>query len=126
MAPSHASASCGRVESRQVVEATAGYGKTRATASPSSTTQLKEVTGTAKDRMDVLEMLGKEAPEADLNFLRVGLQVLIQAVMVALGHAGGHTGVAGPEGAGGHCHFLDRKGLGPKAQSEPGGSRRRP
>ena len=75
MAPSHASASCGRVESKEVVEATAGYGKTRATASPSSTTQLKEVTGMAKDRMDMLELLCMEASEADLDFLREGLRV---------------------------------------------------
>ena len=37
----------------------------------------------AKDRMDVLELLRKEAPDADLDFLREGLRVLIQAVMEA-------------------------------------------
>ena len=37
----------------------------------------------AKDGMDVLELLGKEAPEADLDFLRNGLRVLVQAVMGA-------------------------------------------
>ena len=35
----------------------------------------------AKDRMNVLELLRKEAPDADLDFLREGLRVLIQAVM---------------------------------------------
>ena len=35
----------------------------------------------AKDRMKVLEPLRMEAPDADLNFLREGLRVLIQAVM---------------------------------------------
>ena len=42
----------------------------------------------AKDRMDVLELLRREAPPADLDFLREGLQVLIQAVMEA--EAGSH------------------------------------
>ena len=37
----------------------------------------------ANDRMDVLELLCKEAPDADLDFLREGLRVLIQAVMEA-------------------------------------------
>ena len=37
----------------------------------------------AKDRMDVLELLRKEATDADLDFLREGLRVLIQAVMEA-------------------------------------------
>ncbi len=37
----------------------------------------------AKDRMDVLELLRKEAPDADFDFLREGLRVLIQAVMEA-------------------------------------------
>ena len=37
----------------------------------------------AKDRMKVLEPLRMEAPDADLNFLREGLRVLIQAVMGA-------------------------------------------
>ena len=37
----------------------------------------------AKDRMNVLELLRKEAPDADLDFLREGLRVLIQAVMEA-------------------------------------------
>ena len=36
-----------------------------------------------KDRMNVLELLRKEAPDADLDFLREGLRVLIQAVMEA-------------------------------------------
>ncbi len=37
----------------------------------------------AKDRMDVLELLREEAPDADFDFLREGLRVLIQAVMEA-------------------------------------------
>ena len=37
----------------------------------------------AKDRINVLELLRKEASDADLNFLREGLRVLIQAVMEA-------------------------------------------
>ena len=37
----------------------------------------------AKDRMNVLELLRKEAPDADLDFLREGLRVLIQAVTEA-------------------------------------------
>ncbi len=37
----------------------------------------------AKDRMEVLELLRKEAPDADLDFLREGLRVLIQGVMGA-------------------------------------------
>ena len=37
----------------------------------------------AKDGMDMLELLGKEAPDADLDFLRDGLRVLVQAVMGA-------------------------------------------
>ena len=37
----------------------------------------------AKDRMNVLELLRKEAPDADFDFLREGLRVLIQAVMEA-------------------------------------------
>ena len=37
----------------------------------------------AKDKMNVLELLRKEAPDADLDFLREGLRVLIQAVMEA-------------------------------------------
>ena len=37
----------------------------------------------AKDRMDVLELLRKEAADADLDFLREGLRVLMQAVMEA-------------------------------------------
>ena len=44
---------------------------------------MKEVTAIAKDRMNVLELLRKEAPDADLDFLREGLRVLIQAVMEA-------------------------------------------
>ena len=44
---------------------------------------MKEVTAMAKDRMNVLELLRKEAPDADLDFLREGLRVLIQAVMEA-------------------------------------------
>ena len=35
----------------------------------------------AKNRMDEMELLGKEAPEADLDFLREGLRALMQAVM---------------------------------------------
>ena len=37
----------------------------------------------AKDRMDVLELLRKEAHDADLDFLREGLRMLVQAVMEA-------------------------------------------
>ena len=37
----------------------------------------------AKDRMNVLELLRKEAPDADLDFLREGLRVLIKAVLFA-------------------------------------------
>ena len=37
----------------------------------------------AKDRMNVLEPLRMEEPDVDLNFLREGLRVLIQAVMEA-------------------------------------------
>ncbi len=37
----------------------------------------------AKDRMDVLELLRKEAPDADLDLLREGPRVPIQAVMEA-------------------------------------------
>ena len=37
----------------------------------------------AKDRMDVLELLRKVASDADLDFLREGLRVLMQAVMEA-------------------------------------------
>ena len=37
----------------------------------------------AKERMDVLELLRKEAVDADLDFLREGLRVLMQAVMEA-------------------------------------------
>ena len=37
----------------------------------------------AKERMDVLELLRKEAADADLDFLREGLRVLMQAVMEA-------------------------------------------
>ena len=33
---------------------------------------MKEVTAMAKDRMDVLELLRKEAPDADFDFLREG------------------------------------------------------
>src|SRR5690606_39082811 len=43
----------------------------------------REVTAMAKDRMDVLGLLRKEAPDADLDFLREGLRVLMQAVMEA-------------------------------------------
>ena len=37
----------------------------------------------AKDRKNVLAPLRMEEPDADLNFLREGLRVLIQAVMEA-------------------------------------------
>ena len=37
----------------------------------------------AKDRMNVLDLLRKEAPDADFDLLREGLRVLIQAVMEA-------------------------------------------
>ena len=37
----------------------------------------------AKERMDVLELLRKGAADADLDFLREGLRVLMQAVMEA-------------------------------------------
>jgi putative transposase len=42
-----------------------------------------EVTTVAKHRMDVLDLLRKEAPDADLDFLREGLRVLVQAIMEA-------------------------------------------
>ena len=81
----------------------------------------------AKNRMDVLELLRKEAEEADIDFLREGLLVLVQAVMEAevaaktgaergerspermpqrlpgpaMGYASGDARSAHPEGAGG-------------------------
>ena len=49
------------------------------------------VTAIAEDRMDVLELLRKEAPDADLDFLDEGLRVWMQAVMKAIGcHAQDH------------------------------------
>ena len=35
----------------------------------------------AKDKMDVLELLREDAPDANLDFLRKGLRMPIQAVM---------------------------------------------
>ena len=82
----------------------------------------------AKDRMDVLGLLRKEASEADPDFPRAGLRVLIQAVMEAevdnktgaglgerpgadqlarrlpgssVGYAGGHAETENPKGTGG-------------------------
>ena len=37
----------------------------------------------ARDRMDVLELLRKQAPEADVDFLREAMGVLVQAIMEA-------------------------------------------
>jgi putative transposase len=37
----------------------------------------------AQDRMDLLELVRKQAAEADLDFLREGLRVLVQAIMEA-------------------------------------------
>ena len=37
----------------------------------------------AKDRMDVLDLLRKEAHDTDIDFLREGLRMLVQAVMEA-------------------------------------------
>ena len=37
----------------------------------------------AKERMDLLELVRKEAADVDLDFLREGLRVLMQAVMEA-------------------------------------------
>ena len=37
---------------------------------------MKEVNAMANDGMDVLKLLRKEAPDADLDFLREGLRVL--------------------------------------------------
>ena len=81
-----------------------------------------------KDRMDVPVLLRKEESEADLDFLREGLRMVMQAVMDAdvvnktrgtgraqpraadprqwlsgwaVGHAGEHTGSEHPQGAGG-------------------------
>ena len=53
----------------------------------------------AKDRMDVLELLRKVAFDADLDFLREGLQVLMQAVMEAevLSKTGAERGERSPD-----------------------------
>jgi putative transposase len=53
----------------------------------------------AKDRMDVLELLRKEAPDADLDFLREGLRVLMQALMEAevVGKTGAAFGERSPD-----------------------------
>lgn len=53
----------------------------------------------AKDRMDVLELLRKEAPDADVDFLREGLRVLMQAVMEAevVSKTGAGLGERSPE-----------------------------
>ncbi len=53
----------------------------------------------AKDRMDVLELLRKEASDADLDFLREGLRVLMQAVMEAevLSKTGAERGERSPD-----------------------------
>jgi len=53
----------------------------------------------AKNRMDVLELLRKEAEEADIDFLREGLSVLVQAVMEAevAAKTGAERGERSPE-----------------------------
>lgn len=53
----------------------------------------------AKDRMDVLELLRKVASDADLDFLREGLRVLMQAVMEAevLSKTGAERGERSPD-----------------------------
>ena len=53
----------------------------------------------AKDRMDVLELLRKVAFDADLDFLREGLRVLMQAVMEAevLSKTGAERGERSPD-----------------------------
>ena len=53
----------------------------------------------AKNRMDVLELLRKEAEEADIDFLREGLLVLVQAVMEAevAAKTGAERGERSPE-----------------------------
>jgi putative transposase len=60
---------------------------------------MMEVTTMAKDRMDVLELLRKVASDADLDFLREGLQVLMQAVMEAevLSKTGAERGERSPD-----------------------------
>ena len=53
----------------------------------------------AKNRMDVLELLRKETEEADIDFLREGLLVLVQAVMEAevAAKTGAERGERSPE-----------------------------
>ena len=53
----------------------------------------------AKDRVDVLVLLRKEASEADLDFLREGLRVVMQAVMEAevVNKTGAGLGERSPE-----------------------------
>ena len=53
----------------------------------------------AKYRMDVLALLRKEAPDADLDFLREGLRVLMRAVMEAevVNKTGAGLGERSPE-----------------------------
>ena len=53
----------------------------------------------AKNRMDVLELLRKEAHDADVDFLREGLRVLVQAVMEAevAAKTGAERGERSPE-----------------------------
>ena len=46
-------------------------------------TKMKEVTAIAKDRMGVLELLRKKARDADLDFQREGIRMLIQEMMEA-------------------------------------------
>jgi putative transposase len=60
---------------------------------------MMEVTTMAKDRMDVLELLRKVASDADLDFLREGLRVLMQAVMEAevLSKTGAERGERSPD-----------------------------
>ena len=52
-----------------------------------------------KDRVDVLVLLRKEASEADLDFLREGLRVVMQAVMEAevVNKTGAGLGERSPE-----------------------------
>jgi transposase-like protein len=60
---------------------------------------MREVTAMAKDRMDVLELLRKVASDADLDFLREGLRVLMQAVMEAevMSKTGAERGERSPD-----------------------------
>lgn len=51
----------------------------------------------ARPRTDLLELLRKEGPDAGMDFLREGLQVLVQAVMEAEVTANTGAGLRGAE-----------------------------